>query len=204
LKKLTRDSELIVGVPFSGRDRQELERVMGVFVNLISIRIDLKAISDFRNLVAKIREKSLEAYKNGKYPFDLLVEKLNPERRSGRNPIFSTVFQFEFMPSANQIPLIDISVCGQEVDNEIEIRVNYDAGRLTKDSIETLASYFMSILRTVVETPDLSLPGLEQIVGEYEKTERLRKVESQGRLNLANLRSARREPITLSTWDDRP
>jgi hypothetical protein len=202
LQKITGDSELIVGVPFSARDRQELERVMGVFVNLISIRIDLKGIGDFKNLVAKIREKSLEAYKNGKYPFDLLVEKLNPERRAGRNPIFSTMFQFEFMPSANQIPLIDISVCGQEVDNEIEIRINYDATRLAKDSIDTLASYFMSALRTVIVTPELSLSELDQIVGEYEKTQRLRKVESQGRLNLANLRSARREPVRVSTGVD--
>ena len=201
LQKLTRDSELIIGVPFSPRDRKELERVIGVFVNLISIRIDLKAIADFRNLVLKIKEKSLMAYKHGKYPFDLLVEKLNPER-SGRNPILSTVFQFEFMPSANQIPLIDISVCGQEVNNEIEIRFNYDGGRLTKGSIETLASYFMCALRTVVETPGLPLPKLDHILDEHEKTERLRRVEAQGRLNLNSLRSARREPIRMATWGD--
>jgi acyl transferase domain-containing protein/NRPS condensation-like uncharacterized protein len=202
LKKITGDSELIVGVPFSTRDRQELERVMGVFVNLISIRINPNGIGGFLNLVAKIREKSLAAYKNGKYPFDMLVEKLNPERRSGRNPIFSTMFQFEFMPSANQIPLIDLSVCGQEVDNEIEIRINYDATRLAKDSIDTLASDFMCTLRTVIATPDLSLSELEQIVGEHEKSQRLRKVESQGRLNLESLRSARREPIRVSRYGD--
>jgi NAD(P)-dependent dehydrogenase (short-subunit alcohol dehydrogenase family)/NRPS condensation-like uncharacterized protein/acyl carrier protein len=202
LRKLTADSELIVGVPFSARDRQELERVIGVFVNLISIRVDLKEISDFKNLVARIREKSLEAYKNSKYPFDLLVEKLNPDRHSGRNPVFSTIFQFEFMPSANQVPLIDISVCGQEVNNEIELRINYDASRLTKDSIETLASYFVSTVRTVVENPDLSLASIENRVGEHEKTQRLMKVESQGRLNLEKLRSIKREPVRLFTFGD--
>jgi NAD(P)-dependent dehydrogenase (short-subunit alcohol dehydrogenase family)/NRPS condensation-like uncharacterized protein/acyl carrier protein len=202
LRKLTKDHELIIGVPFSARDRQEFERVMGVFVNLMSIRIDLKGISDFTNLVAKIKEKSLEAYKNGKYPFDMLVEKLNPERRSGRNPIFSTVFQFEFMPAANQTPSIDISVCGQEVDNEIEIRINYDAGRLTKDSMATLASYFVSTIRTVVEHPDISLSRIEHMVGEYEKTERLLKVQSRGQLNREMLRNVRREPIRVSTYGD--
>jgi hypothetical protein len=60
----------------------------------------------------------------------------------------------------------------------------------------------MSALRTVIVTPELSLSELDQIVGEYEKTQRLRKVESQGRLNLANLRSARREPVRVSTGVD--
>ena len=71
---------IAVGTDIANRNRRETEGLIGFFVNQLVLRVDLEDELVFRDLVARVREASLEAYARQDLPFDRLVEALRPQR----------------------------------------------------------------------------------------------------------------------------
>ncbi len=92
-------TDLAVGSPVSSRDRRELERLVGFLVNTLVLRADLAGGPGFRELLGRVREATLAAHEHGEVPFELLVERLHPERALGRNPLFDVSFALEDPPA---------------------------------------------------------------------------------------------------------
>ena len=93
LRRLGGQDELRVGVPVANRQRQDVEAVIGCFVNtqVLPVRVDGRA--DFRSLLAAVRDTALAAQSHQALPFERLVEALNPERSLSRNPLFQVMMQ---------------------------------------------------------------------------------------------------------------
>ncbi len=90
--------ELLVGTPVAGRDRPEVEGLIGFFVNTLALRVDLHGPGGFRQLLARVRDEALEAYAHDDLPFERLVEALAPERDRSRNPLVQVLFTFQSGP----------------------------------------------------------------------------------------------------------
>ena len=84
--------DLLVGVPVAGRNRVETEGLIGFFVNTLVLRNDLSGNPRFPDLVAQVRETTLDAFANADVPFEKVVEVLKPERSLSYNPIFQVMF----------------------------------------------------------------------------------------------------------------
>ena len=98
LGRYSGQEDLVVGSPVANRNRSELEGLIGFFVNMLALRGDLSGAPTFRELLARVRERALEAYAHQDVPFDRLVEELQPERDTGRSPIFQVAFQLFNVP----------------------------------------------------------------------------------------------------------
>ena len=55
--------DFAVGAPVANRNRPETERLIGYFVNMIALRADLSGNPTVRELLARVREVALEAYR---------------------------------------------------------------------------------------------------------------------------------------------
>ena len=86
--------DLAVGTAVAGRTWQEIESLIGLFVNLIVLRGDLAGNPTFRELLGRVRQRTLLAYAHQDLPFERLVELLDPEREAGRPPLFQVLFSF--------------------------------------------------------------------------------------------------------------
>jgi thioesterase domain-containing protein len=84
--------DVLVGVPVAGRNRVETEGLIGFFVNTLVLRDILSGNPRFHDLVAQIRETTLDAFANADVPFEKVVEVVNPERNLSYNPIFQVMF----------------------------------------------------------------------------------------------------------------
>ncbi|RAK86365.1 nonribosomal peptide synthase [Aspergillus costaricaensis CBS 115574] len=91
--RLTGAEDVIIGAPFASRHHQELEPLIGFFVNLQCIRTKVEhACTTFYQLVQQIQGKLSMAFDNQDLPFEKLVSKLTEERDISRNPLVQIVF----------------------------------------------------------------------------------------------------------------
>ena len=88
LYRYTGQRDVVVGTPIAGRTRAETENLIGCFVNMLAVRVQLEDELSFRALLARAREACLGAYAHQDLPIERLVEELNPVRDLSRTPVF--------------------------------------------------------------------------------------------------------------------
>ena len=85
-------SDLVVGVPVSGRDRSRSAGLVGLFMNVLPLRVRVSGELAFADLLRQVRAAFLTALEYRQVPFELLVMELHPERSPGRTPIYQVLF----------------------------------------------------------------------------------------------------------------
>ncbi|QSQ26356.1 amino acid adenylation domain-containing protein [Pyxidicoccus parkwayensis] len=98
--------DLCVGTPVSGRDRTEVEGLIGCFVNTLVLRVSTAGAPTFRELIGRARETVLGAFAHQDAPFEELVKALAPERDLGRGPLVQAMIVLQ------EDPLPEISMPG--------------------------------------------------------------------------------------------
>jgi amino acid adenylation domain-containing protein len=117
LNRYSGQDDLCVGTPTAGRDRSELEPLVGCFINTLVIRTRLKSGDTFADVLDRVREDALGAFAHQDVPFETLVDALAPVRSAQYSPLFQVMFVLQ------NIPLRTLSVPGLSFE-----RLNRDAG----------------------------------------------------------------------------
>ncbi|OAB26486.1 hypothetical protein PMSD_25195 [Paenibacillus macquariensis subsp. defensor] len=150
LSKICAQDEIIVGIPLANRNDLKSEKVVGLLMNTVCIRISLAETGDFLGLIEMIKKKSRQVYKHGRYPFAELLNHLNPERRTNVNPVYQTMFQFyENHQISHDSSLFDLNFMGKEVDGEIELRMEYATDLFRAETINRFMTQYLTILNQI-------------------------------------------------------
>lgn len=94
IHRYTGQEDLCVGSGVANRRLRETEGLIGMIVNNIVLRTDVSGNPTFRELLAQVRQVTLEGYGNEDLPFDKVVEVLKPVRHLSYNPLFQVMFSF--------------------------------------------------------------------------------------------------------------
>ncbi|CAK48238.1 acetyl-CoA synthetase-like protein [Aspergillus niger ATCC 13496] len=89
--RLTGSTDATIGTPVANRNREELEDLVGFFVNLQCIRIPVEEMS-FLELVQQVRSTTSAASANQDVPFEHIVSTMQTDRDLSRNPLVQVVF----------------------------------------------------------------------------------------------------------------
>ncbi|MCP4146716.1 MAG: AMP-binding protein, partial [bacterium] len=95
LAKLSGAEDIVVGTPEAGRGHEDLNRVVGMFVNTLALRNYPGAKKTFTQFLEEVKTRTLQAFENRDYPFEDLVDNLAPERTTGKNPLFDVMFTLQ-------------------------------------------------------------------------------------------------------------
>ncbi|HEX5724473.1 MAG TPA: amino acid adenylation domain-containing protein, partial [Longimicrobiaceae bacterium] len=100
MARLSGSDDVVVGTQVAGRTHEELEPLVGMFVNGLALRADLSGGPTFREAVARVRRATLDAYAHQDVPFQRLVEELGVERTLSHPPVFNVSFLLQTDGSA--------------------------------------------------------------------------------------------------------
>ena len=81
---------MLVGSPVAGRSREELEPIIGCFINTLVLRTDLSGNPTFRELLHRVRDTALDAFARQDIPFERIIADLRLPRDLSRPPVFQT------------------------------------------------------------------------------------------------------------------
>jgi amino acid adenylation domain-containing protein len=168
LLRYTGQEDIVVGTPVANRNRVELERLIGFFVNMLVMRTDLSGNPSFLEVLRRVRETALAAYDNQNVPFEKVIEVLHPERDLSFSPVFQVSFQLfeipgaddELQPVATRLLWtqrgtagIDLAIDAWEIGDRLTARIEYSTELFDGDTIARLAGHFQVLLEGVIADP---------------------------------------------------
>lgn len=182
LNRYCRQDDIVIGTPIANRNRVEVEDLIGFFVNMLVLRTDLSAATNFNSLLALVRETALEAYQNQDLPFEKLVEELKIERDLSRNPLFQVSFALQGTPEdmfrleGLNLELLQIAeVATTRFDLEVNVTEGkgqmiidclFNTSLFRRNSVEKMMARFESLLQAIVAAPDQELEQLDILTAE--------------------------------------
>ena len=98
LSRLSGQDEVVVGTPTANRGREEIEGLIGFFVNMLAVRVALSDAPTVAELLARVRERALGAQHHQDIPFEQVVELVHPARSMAHAPLFQTMFTWQNAP----------------------------------------------------------------------------------------------------------
>ncbi|MCU0286267.1 MAG: amino acid adenylation domain-containing protein, partial [Acidobacteria bacterium] len=184
LSKLSGEADIVIGSPVAGRNREEFQEIIGMFVNTLPLRNYPAPGKTFAGFLKEIKERTLTALENQDYPFEDLVEKIVGTRDTSRNPIFDVMFVFQNMDVPNiDIPGLmlrpydyeiktskfDLNLAGMEIEDRISFSLEYSTTLFKEETIRRFAGYFKNIIQSINLNPVIKLTEIEIIDPEEKK-----------------------------------
>lgn len=152
--------DIVIGVAFSGRTWAEFESVVGLFVNVLPVRVHVDPDLDFPGLVRRVREGVLRVLAHQDFPFERLVQELLPPRNLSHHPVFQVLadFQTDASPQLGGLGLVplpvdtgtarfDLSVSFRQRADALTAVFTYDTDLFDATTVERLAAAFEDRLR---------------------------------------------------------
>jgi len=168
----TGQRDVAIGSPAMNRARPEAEPLIGFFVNTVVLRARLDGQMSFRELLAQVRETSLEAYAHQEMPFEQLVAEIQPRRDLSRHALFQIVFVFQDNPVERQeiagLTLRQLEIESSHVKFDLVVNVwstqdvfvvwwEYNSDLFENATIVQMAEDFEALLHGIVARPDSRL-----------------------------------------------
>jgi non-ribosomal peptide synthetase component F len=165
LSRLSGQKDVVVGTPSANRGRQEIEELIGFFVNTLAIRIDQSDNPTVAQLLERVKTQALVAQAHQDIPFEQIVEILQPPRSLSYSPLFQVMFAWQNTPkekfelpgitfstfeTSNTSAQFDLSLSLGEVDNHIEGEIIYANSLFKPDTVNRILNYWRTLLTSMV------------------------------------------------------
>ncbi len=176
LHRYTGQTDLVIGSPLAGRDAAETEDLVGFFINTVLMRTKLDGDPTVKELLARVRDVSLEAFEYREMPYEKLVEELQPQRNLSFDPICQVFFALQNMPTAPlKLQGVELSIAPvytgtaksdltvwaiEQADGTLEVTAEYALDLFKGPTISRFLGHFETMLEGMVANPDHKLSQL--------------------------------------------
>jgi amino acid adenylation domain-containing protein len=192
LSKLSGQEDIVIGTPVAGRVHDDLQGIIGMFVNTLALRNFPDGEKTFLEFLHELTAKTLEAFENQEYPFEELVDKVAVNRDISRNPLFDVMFMFQDifleveagspgidLPPSTSLPgqyrenikyehrtaKFDLTLAASPRDNRLFFTFEYCIKLFKAETIDYFIDYFKRLILGVLEEPGRKISSIEIISG---------------------------------------
>src|SRR5215216_134625 len=167
LARLSGQAEVVIGTPVANRGQIETEGLIGFFVNMLALRIDVSGSGSVVELLQQVKEQVLAGQQHQDIPFEQVVEVVQPVRSLSHSPIFQVMFDWQqnvgrgglTLPGLQLGPLgadvsavakFDLTLSLLEVDGKIVGGMKYATALYDEATVARYLTYLRSLLRGMV------------------------------------------------------
>ncbi|MBW8683315.1 non-ribosomal peptide synthetase [Chitinophaga rhizophila] len=176
LYRYTAQEDICVGTPVAGRQRQEVETLIGFFVNTIPLRSQLSADEPFHTLLQRLKSVVLQGFDHQEIPFEKIVEALGLKRELNRNAVFQVMFAMQ--QAAGDTPLtmdgiqlyledhtvttakFDLYMNATEFEDGLRVRITYCTDLFRQETINNMLQHFEQVLRAVTANAQVKVGAI--------------------------------------------
>jgi amino acid adenylation domain-containing protein len=185
LSKLSGHEDIVIGTPIAARRHVHLNNIIGMFVNTLPLRNNPRGEKTFACFLHEVKKNTIEAYENQEYPFEDIVDNLDVNRDTSRNPVFDVVFNLlNHAENKSEIPEMeprqpyhhqagtskfDLQLTAVEVGKGHFFTLDYCRKLFKPQTIERFIGYFKKLVHLVTEDPEVLLSGMEIIAPEEKR-----------------------------------
>ena len=181
LSKYSSQDDIVVGTPIINRNTEELQSIIGMFVNSLPLRRKIDSSTSFIDFANGLKNYCLDVFTHQNYPFNELVTDLGIKRDISRNPIFDTMFiyqnngypklSFNGINSTYYIPNLkiskfDLSLEIMPIASKFNLRIEYCTELFNKNFIQQFAKHYKLILEDVLSNLQKSISEIEIVTPE--------------------------------------
>ncbi|WP_122744118.1 non-ribosomal peptide synthetase, partial [Pseudomonas viridiflava] len=183
LARLSGQSEVVIGMPVANRRRSEVEELIGLFVNTLAVRIDTSGEPDVSTLLARIKSQVIQAQEHQDLPFELVVERLRPQRSLAHSPLFQASLAWDgsqglglqlgdlhLQPLSEQptFAKFDLTLSMGETDEGFGGVVDYATALFDESTVVRYVGYLEQLLWTMVGNAH-AVPARAGLLGPQER-----------------------------------
>jgi amino acid adenylation domain-containing protein len=182
LSKISAQEDIVVGTPIASRTHEDLQKIIGLFINTLAMRNFPSGSKTFEGFLAEVKKRTLDAFDNQDYQFENLVEQLDLPRDTSRNPIFDVMFNLIGHKESQHSPTtsenenngkienykinsakFDLNLRAVDLGDRVSLNLEFSTKLFTTKTIRRLIGYFKQIVHTVVADSDVTLTEIEII-----------------------------------------
>ncbi|HZM77336.1 MAG TPA: condensation domain-containing protein [Candidatus Limnocylindrales bacterium] len=173
LARRSGQSNVVIGTPVDNRDRPELERAVGMFVNMLALRTDLSGDPTLSEVLTRVRSTTIGGLAHRHLPFDEVVEILGVPCDAGHHPVFQVQLVTDPARPDRQVPdgLRIAPGYKPTPDARFDLTVLYDSGTpkvyadynvdlYDASTVEDLLHHMAAVMTAFTETVELRVSQL--------------------------------------------
>ncbi|MFG2892258.1 amino acid adenylation domain-containing protein [Streptomyces sp. NPDC048248] len=181
LARYTAQWDVVIGTPVAGRERPEIEGIVGFFLNNLVLRCRLGGSLAFTEALARVRDVCKEAFGHQELPFEELVAELAPERDLSRTPLYQVAFDYHDVEltgsaadAADLDAVADVSTIAKtdltlymrkQPDGSVIGALEYATALFDHATVERMAGHFQHLLAAAATDPQRRLDALDLLSG---------------------------------------
>jgi hypothetical protein len=172
----TRQDDIYVGTLLAGRDRVELEPLIGLFINTVILRTDLAGNPTFAELLARVQRTVEDGMAHQDLHFQQVVEALRLKRDPNRPTVYSSnfIYQRDFVkpvqfaglsmtpvPSKSPGAIYDLNFFMVQRSDGWRLSCEYDCDIYEASTVNRLIGQFRHLLVQIAVNPNRKLSEFE-------------------------------------------
>uniref|UniRef100_UPI003A84A79F non-ribosomal peptide synthetase n=1 Tax=Bacillus thuringiensis TaxID=1428 RepID=UPI003A84A79F len=217
--KYTGQKDFAIGCPISVRNQSELEFLIGFFVNTLILRDKIEENLSFLEFLRIVKETTLAAYDNQDFPYERLVDLLQPDRNLSFNPLFQVAVSYQkvtadlmeidglemsTIDAKNYTAKLDISLFIIEKPSGLKIKIEYNTDLFNESTMVKMIDNLEFLLNGIVSEPErlisefsiVNQTDRNIIIDEFNKTDRV--CEGPNRIHTFFEQTARKFPENIA------
>ncbi len=176
ISRLSNQDDMIIGTPVACRTRPELERMIGMTLNTLPLKLKADGQKSFREYLAVVRDFVLNVWNHQDYPLNNIVDDLEIDYWTGGS-LFDILFilqnnesdQLEFgnMPMRvinvddRKISKFDLVLSIRPEKDTFEVDFEYSTDIYSVEDVDIIADAFNTLLEMVMKEPDVATNQIE-------------------------------------------